>query len=272
MPEGHTLHRLAGRQRKLLGGKTVAVTSPQGRFAEGAAVVDGMVFHTAEAWGKHLIQRYRPFAGARRSGERLIHIHLGLYGAFSEQTAPMAPPVGQVRLRIEATDVGVDLRGPSACQLYTPADLDALVARLGPDPLRRDARPERAFAAIARSTRPIGALLMDQKVMAGVGNVYRAEVLFRAGIDPYRQGTRISHDDFEALWADLVTLMRVGVRKGRIHVVRPADDHGAPSYAADRPRTYVYRRAGEDCRICGTTVAHAVLDGRNLFWCPACQR
>lgn len=272
MPEGHTLHRLAGRQRKLLGGKTVAVSSPQGRFAEGAAVVDGMVFHTAEAWGKHLIQRYRPFVGARRSGERLIHIHLGLYGAFSEQAAPMAPPVGQVRLRIEAADIGVDLRGPTACQLYTPADLDALVARLGPDPLRRDARPERAFAAITRSTRPIGALLMDQKVIAGVGNVYRAEVLFRAGIDPYRQGTRISRDEFYALWADLVALMRVGVRKGTIHVVRPADDHGAPSYAADRPRTYVYRRAGEDCRICGTTVAHAVLDGRNLFWCPGCQR
>ena len=271
MPEGHTLHRLANRQRKLLGGKTVAVTSPQGRFAEGAALVDGMVFYTAEAWGKYLIQRYRQTARTQR-GERLIHVHLGLYGAFSEQASPMAPPVGQVRMRIEAADIGVDLRGPTACQIYTPADLDALIARLGPDPLRRDAEPERALRAITKSTRPIGALLMDQKVIAGVGNVYRAEVLFRAGIDPYTQGTRITRDEFDALWADLVSLMRVGVRKGRIHVMRPADDHGAPSYAPDRPRTYVYRRSGEDCRICGTTIAHGVLDGRNLFWCPACQQ
>ena len=169
MPEGHTLHRLANRQRTLLGGQVVAVTSPQGRFAQGAALVDGTIFHTAEAWGKHLVQRYRPLAGARRAGERLVHIHLGLYGSFTEQSAPMAPPVGQVRMRIEAADIGVDLRGPTACEIYTPADLDALVARLGPDPLRRDAEPERAFSAISRSTRPIGALLMDQKVLAGVG-------------------------------------------------------------------------------------------------------
>ena len=201
-----------------------------------------------------------------------MHIHLGLYGSFTEQSAPMAPPVGQVRMRIEAADIGVALRGPTACEIYTPADLDPLVARLGPDPLRRDAEPELAFSAISRSTRPIGALLMDQKVLAGVGNVYRAEVLFRAGIDPYRQGTRINRDEFDAVWADLVSLMRVGVRKGRIHVVRSADDHGAPSYAADRPRTYVYRRAGGAFPSCGARVAHSVLDGRNLFWCPVCQR
>ena len=112
---------------------------------------------------------------------------------------------------------------------------------------------------------------MDQKVIAGVGNVYRAEVLFRNGIDPMRPGTSITADEFDALWSDLVALMKVGVRRGRIHVIRPEDDHGAPSYATNRPRTYVYRRAGEKCRICGTPIAHSELGGRNLFWCPVCQ-
>lgn len=266
MPEGHTLHRIARRQRKLFDGQRVAVSSPQGRFAEGATVVDGMVFDDAQAWGKHLVQRYRD---GRR--EQLLHVHLGLYGAFTELPVPMGEPVGQVRMRIVGESTGVDLRGPTACELYTPADLDELVARLGPDPLRSDADPSRAYATIARSRRPIGALLMDQKVIAGVGNVYRAEVLFRNGIDPMRPGTSMAADEFDAVWTDLVGLMRVGVRRGRIHVVRAEDDHGAPSYAKNRPRTYVYRRAGEQCRICGTPIAHSELEGRNLFWCPVCQ-
>ncbi|MDV7098862.1 zinc finger domain-containing protein [Gordonia amicalis] len=266
MPEGHTLHRLARRQQRLFGGRRVRVSSPQGRFVDGAAAVDGMTFHAAEAWGKHLLHRYRD-----GRTERMVHIHLGLYGSFTELTAPLPEPVGQVRLRIESEDSGTDLRGPTACEIYHPADLESLVARLGPDPLRRDADPERAWAAISRSSRPIGALLMDQKVIAGIGNVYRAEVLFRAGIDPMRPGKRLPRSEFDEMWLDLVALMKVGVRRGRIHVVRPEDDHGAPAYAANRPRTYVYRRAGESCRVCGTPVQLAELDARKLYWCPACQ-
>ncbi len=267
MPEGHTLHRLARRQQKLFGGQRVRVSSPQGRFAEGAAVVDGMEFHRAQAWGKHLIQRYRD--GKRT---QLLHVHLGLYGSFSELAVPMGEPVGQVRMRIVGDEVGTDLRGPTACELYTPADLEELVARLGPDPLRSDADPERAWQAIHRSSRPIGALLMDQKVMAGVGNVYRAEVLFRARLDPMRAGRTVDREAFDDMWADLVALMRIGVRRGRIHVIRPEDDHGPGSYAPDRPRTYVYRRTGEPCRICRTPIATTELVGRNLYWCPNCQR
>lgn len=267
MPEGHTLHRIARRQQRMFGGNEVRVTSPQGRFADGAELVDGLVFRRAEAWGKHLIQHYGP-----RGAGRMVHVHLGLYGAFSEDRAPMPEPVGQVRMRIEGDEWGTDLRGPTACEIYTPADLDALIGRLGPDPLRRDARPADAWRAISGSRRPIGALLMDQKVMAGVGNVYRAEVLFRAGIDPFREGRSITAEEFDELWADLVALMPVGVRRGRIHVMRPGDDHGAPSYAADRPRTYVYRRAGEACRVCGNPIKIAELEGRNLFWCSVCQR
>jgi endonuclease-8 len=112
---------------------------------------------------------------------------------------------------------------------------------------------------------------MDQTVIAGVGNVYRNELLFRHRMDPYRPGRAVSEAEFDAAWTDLVALMKVGLRRGQIVVVRPEHDHGLPSYRPDRPRTYVYRRAGEPCRVCGGPVRTAVLEGRNVFWCPTCQ-
>ena len=112
---------------------------------------------------------------------------------------------------------------------------------------------------------------MDQTVIAGVGNVYRCELLFRHRIDPYRPGVTIDADEFDAMWTDLVELMKVGLRRGKIITVDREDDHGLPSYRKGRPRTYVYRRAGDPCRVCGTEVRTAVLEGRNLFWCPNCQ-
>jgi endonuclease-8 len=147
----------------------------------------------------------------------------------------------------------------------------AIAARLGPDPLRSDADPQSAWARISKSRRAIGALLMDQTVLAGVGNVYRAELLFRHGINPYRPGRDIDEQEFTAAWADLVELMKVGVRRGRIIVIRPEHDQGAPGYRPRGPRTYVYRRAGQPCRLCDTTVLNATMEARNLFWCPACQ-
>ncbi|WP_216892527.1 Fpg/Nei family DNA glycosylase [Nocardia alni] len=269
MPEGHTLHRLAKEHQARFGGGVVRVSSPQGRFAEGAAMVDGRVLMRAEAWGKHLLHHY--------DSGLVVHVHLGLYGKFTESVGVVGDPVGQVRMRMVgagkagAQVVGADLRGPTACEVMDDAAVAALTARLGPDPLRRNADPERAWQRIHRSARPVGALLMDQQVLAGVGNVYRAEVLFRHGISPQRPGRSLAAAEWDELWADLVELMRIGVRRGKIVVVRREHDHGAPSYAEGKPRTYVYRRAGESCRLCGTTVLHSVLEGRNLFWCPTCQ-
>ncbi|EKT77276.1 DNA-formamidopyrimidine glycosylase [Rhodococcus opacus M213] len=263
MPEGHTLHRLARLHQRRFAGAPVRVLSPQGRFAEDAALVDGRVLVKSEAWGKHLWHHYE-------SG-LVVHVHLGLYGAFTESAVPMEPPVGQVRMRMVGAEFGTDLRGPTACEVLHPPQVTAIEARLGPDPLRKDADPDKAWKRISASKTPVGALLMDQAVIAGIGNVYRAEVLFRHGINPDRPGRALSRDEWDALWADLVALMKVGVRRGKMHVVRPEDDHGDPAYAKDRPRTYVYRRAGSPCRICGTPVAHSVMKGRNLFWCPSCQ-
>ncbi len=267
MPEGHTLHRLARLHQRRFAGSPVAVSSPQGRFAD-AAILDGQVFRRASAWGKHLFHHY---GGTNRTTGPIVHVHLGLYGTFREHRTPMPEPRGQVRMRIVGADYGTDLRGPTACEVIDEAQVSAILDRLGPDPLRPDADPAGAWERISKSRRAIGALLMDQSVLAGVGNVYRSELLFRHGIDPYRAGRDVDAHEFDAAWTDLVDLMKVGVRRGRIIVVRPEHDHGAPAYGPRRPRTYVYRRAGESCRLCGATVLTAEMEGRNLFWCPGCQ-
>lgn len=275
MPEGHTLHRLAGEITTTFGGHAVRVGSPQGRFDAGARQVDGSRLLDAEAWGKQLFIRFE--------GERFVHVHLGLYGTFDvADGAEVVPdPVGQVRLRLVRPAAAgeraayADLRGPTRCALVTAAERDAVTARIGPDPLRADAEPERAWERIGRSSAPIGSLLMDQAVLAGVGNVYRAEVLFRHRIHPLRPGRTLRVSQWRAIWDDLVVLMREGVRTGRIDTVRPAhlpeamgrpprvDDHGG--------EVYVYRRAGQPCHVCGRPVRTEVLGGRNLFWCARCQ-
>ena len=265
MPEGHTLHRLARLHQRRYAGAPVRVSSPQGRFA--AASVDGQELRQATAWGKHLFHHY--------VGGTTVHVHLGLYGKFTEwprsADEAMPDPVGAVRMRMVGAEYGTDLRGPTVCEVIDEAQVADVVARLGPDPLRRDADPAWPWARISKSRRPIGALLMDQTIIAGVGNVYRAELLFRHGIDPYRSGRAIGDAEFAAAWTDLVELMKVGLRRGKIITVRPEHDHGAPSYGPGRPRTYVYRRAGEACRVCGTAIRTAELEGRNVFWCPTCQ-
>ena len=267
MPEGHTLHRLARLHQRRFGGAPVAVSSPQGRFAGSAAMVDGQVLRRTSAWGKHLFHHY--------AGGPIVHVHLGLYGAFTEWRLSggelPAEPVGQVRMRMVGADFGTDLRGPTVCEVIDEAQVSDVLAKLGPDPLRSDADPSWAWTRITKSRRPIGALLMDQTVIAGVGNVYRNELLFRHRIDPFRAGREVGEAEFDAAWTDLVALMKVGLRGGKIIAVRPEHDHGPPSYLPGRPRTYVYRRAGEPCRVCGGPISTAVLEGRNVFRCPVCQ-
>jgi endonuclease-8 len=269
MPEGHTLHRLAGELTAVFGGSRVRVGSPQGRFADSAAQLDGALLVDADAWGKQLFIRFE--------GERLVHVHLGLYGTFDVHgdVEEVPGPIGQVRLRLARPGAYADLRGATTCALVTAAERAAVVAKAGPDPLRADADPERAWTRVSRSTAPIGTLLMDQSVLAGVGNVYRAEVLFRHRIHPLRPGRTLRRTQWGAIWDDLVVLMGEGVLTGRIDTVRPehtpeamgrpprVDDHGG--------EVYVYRRTGQPCHVCGAGVRTEVLGGRNLFWCPRCQ-
>jgi len=265
VPEGHTLHRLARLHQRRFAGLPVQVSSPQGRFVTGAELVGGATLVRAEAYGKHLLHHYSPGA--------IVHIHLGLYGKFELHELPVTPPRGQVRMRMVGQTHWTDLRGATTCEVITDGEVDTLLARLGPDPLHRGADPDPAWSRIAKSRVMIGALLMDQRVLAGVGNVYRAEVLFRNGIGPHRSGRDLDHAEWDAVWADLVGLMAVGVRRGRIVTVEPEHDHGPRPGRGGRAggRSYVYRRAGLPCRVCATPVRTEVMVGRHLFWCPTCQ-
>jgi formamidopyrimidine-DNA glycosylase len=167
--------------------------------------------------------------------------------------------------------VWTDLRGPTACEVLNQPEVDAILARLGPDPLRPRADAARAGGGLAASRTAIGALLMDQTVLAGVGNVYRAELLFRHRISPFRPGRAVDEALWGRMWADLVTLMRAGVRLGRIVTTRPEPRARRPGVPSREDAHYVYRRTGEPCRICGTEVASDVMVARNLYWCPVCQ-
>jgi formamidopyrimidine-DNA glycosylase len=267
MPEGHTLARIADALTRELGDRPVRVTSPQGRFAAEAASLDGAVLVGAESAGKHLFVRFE--------GDRFVHVHLGLIGGFDVRGGLAPPPVGQVRLRVTGEAAYADLRGATVCELVGLGARDAVLARLGPDPLRPESDPARAWGRISLSPRTIGDLLLDQEVIAGVGNVYRAEVLFRQRLHPLRPGRTLRRSQFTAVWTDLVALMADGVRTGRIDTVRPEhtpeamgrpprrDDHGG--------EVYVYRRHGQPCLVCGTRVRTEPLAGRNSFWCARCQ-
>jgi len=268
MPEGHTLHRLARELSEVFAGGTVTASSPQGRFAGGAARINGRSLDSAEAHGKHLLLSFDGL-------DEVVHIHLGLYGGLTLVPGTGHPIVGAVRLRLEGRTHTGDLRGPTSCALFEPDQVDALLARLGPDPLRPDADPEAAWRRVKASRTAIATQLMNQEVLAGVGNVYRAEVLFRHRLDPFMPGTALDKPTWDAIWADMVTLMNQGVSSGKIDTVNAVH---APEAMGRLPRedrhggeVYVYRRAGQQCLVCGTPVRTQVMSGRNLFWCPECQ-
>jgi endonuclease-8 len=262
VPEGHTIHRLARDHAAWFTGQTVTVSSPQGRFADGAARLDGRRFETAEAWGKHLFHRYE--------GALTVHVHLGLFGKVRHQRLGVASePTDTVRYRVVGSSDLIDLVGPTACELLGPDEADAIVARLGPDPIRTDSDPELAWAALQRRTIDIGRALMDQRVLAGVGNVYRAEVLFVHGLHPLVPARAIEREQWDAIWSTLVSWMRRGVRERRIITVDPAE-LGIPRRELDRERsTHVYRR--DRCLRCDHPVHRFDLGGRWAYACERCQ-
>ncbi len=272
MPEGHTIHRLARRIKRDLAGAPVAASSPQGRFAGGAVALDGHVLGRTDVHGKHLFLGFRDLpADSGTRGWRWVHIHLGLYGSLTLGLLPAPPVRGALRLRLVGDRAWADLRGATACELYDAAQKDQLQARLGPDPLRRDADPDLAYARLSRSRVVLGALLLDQAVVSGVGNVFRAELLFRASISPWRTGRQTARPEWDALWTDLRRLMRVGVRRGRIVTTEPVDRDRPNGPARREDAHYVYGRAGLPCRLCGTPLASAPMVGRTVYWCPSCQ-
>jgi endonuclease-8 len=267
VPEGHTIHRLAARHRELFAGQLVRVASPQGRFAAGAALLDGRTLVDTEAYGKHLLHHFDDASA--------LHIHLGLYGKFADGELPAPAPVGQVRLQLSGERHWLELRGPTACEVLDQVLVAALRARLGQDPLRDDAEPGKSYARVVASGKPVFALLLDQTVVAGCGLIYANEVLFRAGLAPTTPGRRITPRCWDELWDDLRALMKEGVARGRIDTVHSAHTpeamQRAPRVDRHGGEVYVYRRTGQPCLICGTAISRGPMAGRNLYWCPSCQ-
>lgn len=198
--------------------------------------------------------------------------------AESEKLQPAGPdvwppePVGQVRVRLLTPVAVADLRGPTACEVQTPEEVAATLAKLGPDPLVDPDGEDRFVAAVRKRGVPIGLLLMDQEVVAGIGNVYRAELLFRARLDPYRLGRDLPDEVVRDLWRDWAYLLNVGVETGQMLTMDGLTGEALEAAKASRDdRHWVYHRTGEPCRICGTPIAQAEMAGRNLYWCPKDQ-
>ena len=227
----------------------------------------------------------------RFDGPVWLRVHLGLYGGWrfagpgleglgrrgpAAEDGDEAPaPRGAVRLRLVAGPHVADLSGPTACELLSPEGKQAATDKLGADPLRSDARPGKAWDVIHASRTAIGLLLMRQEVVAGIGNIYRAELLFRARIEPHKPGRDLTRPQWHALWRDTRALLRDGVRDGAIITTRPRDRPRGKPVVGRRmrkdARSYVAHREGESCRICHNPVRAEDMGGRRLYWCPVCQ-
>ncbi len=298
MPEGNEIHRWAERHGAALAGRKLRVDSPNGRFSD-AAALDNRKLERVLAKGKHL--------GYVFGKDRILHVHLGRYGDWTEGQMPLAEPKGALRLRMwpvgakprqdavtpnkrhgwYSSDDGtsslapedidwLELRGAAACELWTDTEWQALLERLGPDALGDEPTgaddPQRAFDRILSAKTPISVLLMDQSVLSGIGNIYRAELLFRAGLDPFVEGREVPLPALKAIWKDSIPLLRAGMVDRRIVTTRarhrPTKKTGQP---LKEEVHYVYRRHGKPCFICGTKIERRDIAGRTLYWCPVCQ-
>ena len=209
-----------------------------------------------EAFGKHLLYRF--------AGSDWLHLHLGLYGRFRTYAGDVPEPRGLVRVRLEAPDHTVDVSGPATCEVLDRGARTALLARLGPDPIRRDAEPEQAWERISRSRTELGRLLMDQSVVAGIGNIYRAEFLWRARLHPRLAGRDLSRPAWGALWADAVRWMRIGAETGLITTV----DGVKPTGRRSRTRFNIYKKP--ECPRCGAPTSVFELASRRVYCCEVC--
>lgn len=262
MPEGHTIHRLARDLNATLRPGTIVASSPQGRFAAGAEQIDGAELAKAEAYGKHLFLNFEHAA--------TVHVHLGLIGKFKKKKVD-SPVRGQIRLRLEGAEQLWDLTGPMVCKLIDPTDITDITGPLGPDPLRRDGSAERFVELLGRRRLAIAAALLNQEVIAGVGNVYRSEFCFLLGIDPTTPANALADGQPEQLWDLAKEQLQRGVKLNRI-TTRDTDEVGkSAGRISGDDRLYVYKRAGKPCHRCTTTIERVEIGQRKAWWCPGCQ-
>lgn len=302
MPEGHSVHRIANLFNTIFSGHTLRALSPQGRFSDGAKLLDNTTMHRSYARGKHLFGVF--------DDDRVLRVHLGIYGAWNVTSAGGAQqragapgasvvtsrglprvkrglsqhqakadfppePVGQVRLRLLDANFVADLRGPTSCEVLNPDEAFAVQKRLGPDPLVDDAEEGKSefVRRMKKTATPVGLALMNQNVVSGIGNVYRAEILFRHRLDPFTPSKKLDEDALADLWDDWTHLLTDGVATGVMMTRDDLDDEGRHiALAQSGHRYFVYGRAGLPCRVCGGDVEVVIAAARKLYFCPACQQ
>ena len=257
LPEGHTIHRAARDHAALIGGQRVAAVSPQGRFSEGASQIDGALCERTEALGKHLLYHF--------DNGFSLHLHLGLGGYFVTGTQPASPPREVIRLRLETVRSVLDVIGPNTCEILPASALEAFRLRYGPDLLAETPDPDRAIAAICKSRAPIARLLMNQKVISGIGNIYRAEILWLRRLNPMTPGNALSEETLRALWDEMRALLQIGVETGAIIT----NGRQGGSGKEVRERTNIFGK--QTCPRCDGVIEKSTLSGRTLYHCPVCQ-
>jgi endonuclease VIII len=253
MPEGDTIHYAAGRIRRVLAGHVPdEIATPHPRLARAGwpERLDGRAVTAVDAIGKHLLLRFE--------GGLTIHSHLRMTGSWRVQRDRPRPRDAWLVLRRGEHEV-VQRRGP-VLELLTEARVrsDQRIAGLGPDILAPEFDADRFLRRLRDDdpTRPIGDALLDQRTLAGIGNMWKSEGCFAAGIDPWRPAGRVS--DTEAL--------------AIVAACRPRMLESAADGMQDRHRR-IYRRAGRPCPRCGAPIRSRGQgdDNRTTYWCAACQ-
>lgn len=254
VPEGDTIHRTARSLSRWLVGRDITdcTFSP----AIGQRVI------AVEPRGKHLL--------IWLSGGGAVHSHLGMDGSWHvySEGAKWRRGAHRARAAVHAGDrVAVCFDAPTA-ELLTASEVKShpALTALGPDVLDPGFDPvDAARRARAGSGRSVGEVLMDQQIAAGIGNIWRAELLFGARLAPRRPVGEILEDDLVDVYRTAHRLMAVSVHSEEY---RPRDTGGGAG------RFWVYRRAGQPCRRCGTAIRSELLGDppRRVWWCPSCQR
>ena len=262
MVEGHSVHRIAVAHGTRLVGRKFRAVSPNGRFSDGARLIDGREFSRIEAIGKNLFA----FFSAVGAPDVVMHVHFGMSGRWSVADAARAPePTATTRLTLEGhglvshlSAMTVDHGGPELFEKKRRA--------LGHDPLRSDANPEALWRKVSSSSKSIGLLLMDQSAFAGVGNIFRCEILHVARVHPEIKGDQLTRAQFDAIWDASVRLMRNAFTLGSIVTVFPQE--GA---ALGRPtlRRWIYNSA--HCGRCHGPVRSWTIQARTCYACARCQ-
>ena len=261
MPEGHTVHRLAIDHTKWVAGERLKVSSPQGRFEAGAQLLSGKSLKTVEAHGKHLYYSF--------SRELVLHVHLGLYGKFRHHQSPPPEPRGAVRIRFVGKTHTLDLNGPNQCEILSSKQVSDSMSKLGEDPLRSDADPERVWIRMQKSKKPIGQLLLDQSIVAGIGNIYRAEILFLLKIHPSRPSCSLTRIEFDDLWKTSLRLLAIGVKYNRIITVDWEETNKPFSRMSSDEWLLIYKK--DRCPLCQSKTETWLLGNRQMFACSVCQ-